>query len=160
MKFRHLYILLALTCFLLGHGIQAQELQIDPTVEPSQVAPQSSKKQPAVLKGRIQTLDLAIEAESGIVDWYGWYMACREYLMMTGGFQCPKGTIIRFYKNGKIKAQSNLPMCRMSAQIKHFPLPQTTQLKALELPIRGDALQVPPASEAELLKQVKSQSKS
>lgn len=121
-------------------------LQQDPAVQP--------KRESNMLTGQAMTLQEAIEQESD-VDWYGWYMACRSYLRVTGGFQCAEGTSIVFNKDGAIKAQSSEPFCVNSVQFKRFRLPDNTRLEQLILPARSQTRL--PASPQELKYRIDSQ---
>ncbi len=123
-----LLLLLLATTVLTANG---QELMDDPSIRP--VRP----SQPKVLKGVVSTLDAAIEEEGDTIDWYSWYLSAREYLKLTGGFNCPLRTEIRFYQSGRVTAVSSDPICAYSAAAKHFPLPRGTQVKVLILPVRS-----------------------
>jgi hypothetical protein len=101
-----------------------------------------------VLTGQVQTLQQAMESESGSVDWYGWYLAARQYLERTGGLQCALGTPIKFYRQGRIEALSFNPICQASVSGRNFPLPYKTKLEALILPVRSG--ESPPASPQEI----------
>jgi hypothetical protein len=114
----------------------------------------STSKKPLVLTGQVQTLQQAIESERDWVDWYSWYLACREYLARTGGLQCPLGTPIKFYRNGHVEAMSFDPACQESVQGRHFPLPSKTRLDALILPVRQGT--APPATPQELYNRIRS----
>lgn len=122
-----------------------QQLMDDPTIRPMRPA------QPKILEGGVSTLEAAIEEEGASIDWYAWYLSAREYLKLTGGFQCPLRTEIRFYRTGRITAVSNDPYCAMSASAKHFPLPEGTKIKVLVLPVRSPLED--PATRDEILHQ-------
>lgn len=107
-----------------------------------------------VLTGQVQTLQQAMESESGRVDWYAWYLAAREYLGRTGGLQCALGTPIKFYRNGQIEAMSFSPLCQASVSGRNFPLPPKTKLDALILPVRSG--EGPPASPQEIYTRIHS----
>jgi hypothetical protein len=114
----------------------------------------SSSYKPVVLTGTVRTLQQAIEEEKDTVDWYAWYLACREYLSSTGGLPCALGTPIKFYRNGRIEAQTFDAVCLQSVEGRRFPLPAATRLDALILPVRhGNA---PPASPQEIYSRVDS----
>jgi hypothetical protein len=163
-----LSLCLALTLALLAGSqafpVMAQMLEPDPVVEdmkkppipppnvpgaPAQ--PSSTSKTPTpkiTLKGNITTLDTALIQEADTVDWYGWYMACRKYLILTGGIQCSVGTKIRFNRGGLMTPYSSDPDCVQSVLSKRFPLPTNTKLEGVILPVRSS--RVPPASLQEL----------
>lgn len=140
----------------------AQELQTDPALEPP---PQSSPPvtlppltsptpaEPRVLRGGVRTLDQALADERNVVDWYGWYLACRQYLLTTGGFQCERGTSIQFYRSGQMEALSSDPLCQASVASKHFPLPPATRIDILVLPVRTHV--DPPASREEIFRRTR-----
>ncbi|MGE0199656.1 MAG: hypothetical protein AB7P76_01670 [Candidatus Melainabacteria bacterium] len=147
---------LVLGGLLLGFGgpAPAQELQSDPAVQTElsrqPAGPAAATPQPApdvVLHGGVTTLESAIQTETAI-DWYAWYMAARRYLMATGGISCPVGTPIRFYKNGRLDADSHDGVCLYSLKNKRFPLPENTALDAVILPTRSAI--APPANPGEL----------
>lgn len=132
MSFRGLSALSIVLMLVLSFGVApAQELMEDPSIRPARPS------QPKVIKGSVSTLEAAIEEEGETIDWYAWYLSAREYLKLTGGFQCPLRTEIRFYRTGRITAVSNDPFCARSAAIKHFPLPEGTKVKVLILPVRS-----------------------
>lgn len=104
-----------------------------------------------VLTGQVQTLQQAIVSENS-VDWYAWYLSARDYLGRMGGLQCPLGTPIKFYRNGRIEALTFNPLCQASVAGRVFPLPQKTHLEAVVLPVRpGEG---PPASRDEIYSRV------
>ena len=109
---------------------------------------------PRMLTGKVQTLQEAIESESGNVDWYAWYLSARAYLGRTGGLQCALGTPIKFYRNGQIEALSFNPLCQASVAGRRFPLPPKTKLEALILPVRAG--EGPPASPEEIYTRIQS----
>jgi hypothetical protein len=136
--------------------VMAQMLEPDPVIEEMK-KPQINSPNPPnpktpspkiTLKGNITTLDTALIQEADTVDWYGWYMACRKYLILTGGIQCPVGTKIRFNKGGLMTPYSNDTDCIQSVLSKRFPLPTNTKLEGVILPVRSS--RVPPASPQEL----------
>lgn len=105
-----------------------------------------------LLTGQVQTLQEAMESEKDTVNWYGWYMACREYLARTGGLQCDLGTPIKFHRDGRIEALTMEPRCLSSSSWRRFALPRQTKLDAIILPVRqGNA---PPATPAEILSRI------
>lgn len=106
-----------------------------------------------VLKGNVTTLDTAMIQEKDIVDWYGWYMACRQYLVQTGGIQCSIGTMIRFNRNGYMTALTAEPACILSVSQKVFPLPRNTKVDGILLPVRS--ARSAPASPDELYRYLK-----
>jgi hypothetical protein len=118
----------------------------------TQQAPMNSPNPPVkakpTLKGGVSTYDAILEAEKGMVDWYGWYMACRRYITANAGLQCNLGTPIHIYKNGQFDTPSQDPYCLLSVRTKRFPLPTNTRLNMLILPVRSGA--APPASPEEL----------
>lgn len=138
---------------LLGLGMgQAQQLEGDPYVTEQKfqrMAERSKEKQTSatgnaqaspqklILKGSVQTIEAAIQAEKATVDWYGWYMDARGYLAATGGLPCAVGTPIKFYKDGRIAPQTEDLICLLSVQNRSYPLPKNTQLSAVILPVRG-----------------------
>ena len=101
-----------------------------------------------MITGQVQTLQQAMQSESGQVDWYAWYLAARQYLGQTGGLQCALGTPIKFYRNGEIEAMSFNPICQASVLGRRFPLPPQTKLDALILPVRSG--EGPPATPEEI----------
>lgn len=141
-------------CVMTGPGF-AQQLEEDPSLVPlHQNKPTihgntQENRNPAhsgtfstggsrtVLKGNITTLDTALVQEKDTVDWYGWYMACREYLLATGGLNCSIGALIRFNRNGQMTSLTPEPGCMMSVARKRFPLPPETKLDAIILPVRS-----------------------
>ncbi|MBY0403842.1 MAG: hypothetical protein K2X66_08075 [Cyanobacteria bacterium] len=127
----------------------------DPSQQrPSNASPPNTSPSPKIiLKGNVTTLDTAMIQEKDLVDWYGWYMSCREYLIYSGGFRCPIGTMIRFNRNGQMTALSNDFACRVSVAQKLFPLPKQTKLDAILLPVRS--AKAPPASPEELYQRLK-----
>ncbi|MDX2084823.1 MAG: hypothetical protein SFZ03_05480 [Candidatus Melainabacteria bacterium] len=108
------------------------------------------------LQGSV-SLDAAMVAEAGQVDWYRWYLSARQYLKSMGGLRCTEGTRIVFYRNGRIQALSQDPFCQISAMSKQFPLPQHTQVQAVVLPTRQSSR--PPASPQELIDYVRQSSR-
>ncbi len=140
----HLMIALSVTSLLstVGFAENFPSLESDPSLAP---------KKPVVLEGKAITLQEAIDQETS-VDWYGWYLACREYLKVTGGLSCSEGTPIVFHKNGLIQAQSNNFRCKQSVQFKRYRLPENTQLSQLILPVRSNVK--PPAPRQELLNRI------
>jgi hypothetical protein len=141
--------------------LMAQMLEPDPVLEemkkppitspspPTQKKTESKSQSPKItLKGNITTLDTALIQEADTVDWYGWYMGCRKYLILTGGIQCPVGTKIRFNRGGLMTPYSNDSDCIQSVLSKRFPLPTNTKLEGIILPVRSS--RVPPASPQEL----------
>jgi hypothetical protein len=118
--------------------------------EQASVSPPASKKM--VLNAKVQTLQEAIVSEQNIVNWYAWYLACREYLSRTGGLKCELGTPIKFYKGGRIEALTLDPMCLVSVSGRRFDLPQKTSLDALILPVRNGYN--PPATPQEIYSRV------
>ncbi|MBK8190865.1 MAG: hypothetical protein IPK79_10495 [Vampirovibrionales bacterium] len=131
-----------------GVSLHAQELQVDPSLAPLNPPPVAKPAAPIVLKGGVRTLDQAMVQERDAVDWYGWYLSCRDYLLQTGGFQCPLGSTIHFYRSGRLDTNSRDPLCRASVMSKHFPLPENTRIPVLALPIRRGA--DPPATPEEI----------
>jgi hypothetical protein len=128
----------------------------EPSQQQSSSQPRPSNPVPSpkiILKGNVTTLDSALIQEKGLVDWYGWYMSCREYLIYSGGFRCPIGTMIRFNRNGQMTALTNDFACRVSVAQKLFPLPRQTKLDAILLPVRS--AKAPPASPEELYQRLK-----
>lgn len=124
---------------------------LKPLVDTSTQAP---ARKPLVLQGAVRTLQQAIEEERDTVDWYAWYLACRQYLSSTGGLPCPLGTPIKFYRNGHIEAQTFDTVCLQSVAGRRFALPGATRLDALILPVRhGNA---PPASPQEIYSRIDS----
>lgn len=113
-----------------------------------------SENGPRMLTGKVQTLQEAMESESGKVDWYAWYLSARDYLGRTGGLQCALGTPIKFNRSGQIEALSFNPLCQASVAGRRFPLPPKTRLEALILPVRpGEG---PPASPEEIYTRIQS----
>lgn len=113
-------------------------------------APASQTK---LITGKVQTLQQAIESEKDIVDWYAWYLSAREYISRSGGLRCSLGTPIKFFRNGKIEALTFDTACIGSVLGKRFPLPASTRLDALILPVRPG--HGPPASETEIYSRVR-----
>ena len=148
---RYLIIGLFLLGLLLPYFAMAQQLEEDPALKARRKPP--VKEKPLVLRGNVTTLDDAIVQEKETVNWYGWYLSCRQYLGENGGLSCPLGTMIRFNKNGVTQAMSQDPACIISAAQKYFPLPPNTKLTAILLPVRSG--QKPPASPQELLQQIR-----
>ena len=130
---------------------------------PTSLTPEESSQPPAgsssasdaggtkMLTGQVQTLQQAIASESN-VDWYAWYLAAREYLGRMGGLECALGTPIKFYRNGRIEAQTFNPICQNSVAGRMFPLPTKTRLDAVILPVRAGA--GPPASPEEIYSRI------
>ncbi len=152
---------LVLPVILLATMASAQQLDTEPSLPP--LFPHSDEsnastptsppsKKPLVLQGSVKTLDAAIEAERGTVNWYQWYLNARDYLSRTGGLPCELGTDIKFYKSGRIEALTPDPVCRLSLNWRNFPLPPETQLDAVILPVRSGA--APPASPEELMRRI------
>lgn len=116
------------------------------------VSTEPVNKPPLVLQGKVQTLQEAIVSEKDTVDWYGWYLNARNYLSRTGGLDCPLGTPIKFYRDGRIEPITVDGICRASLIGRAFPLPEATKLDALILPVRSSS--APPASPAEIYKRI------
>lgn len=127
----------------------AQELLDDPAVRHFYEQKQGVK----ILKGQIKTLEAAID-EEGNVDWYVWYLACRQYLMETGGFRCPAGTAVYFYRSGQLDTDSQDPFCQASVRGKFYPMPEKTALEVLILPVRRQ--HDLPATRQEILRRTQS----
>lgn len=131
----------------------AQELEEDPAFPPSsqqtpsQTQIQRDESGKFIIKGSIQTLEAAIDAEKGSVDWYGWYLEAREHITKRGGLACQAGTLLTFRRNGQVQAKTLDPKCLLSIEKIHFPLPETTALDAVVLPVRSGALPPAPPSE-------------
>jgi hypothetical protein len=107
----------------------------------------------AVLQGgvnRISSLDEVMKAEIGLVDWYTWYLNCRQHIWSRGGLQCRIGTPIRITRDGRMTADTTDPDCLLSVRNKRFPLPEQTRLSVLILPVRKGS--DPPASPTEIRK--------
>lgn len=113
-------------------------------------APGSSTR---LITGKVETLQQAIESEKDTVDWYGWYLSAREYISRNGGLRCSLGTPIKFYRNGRIEALTFDTACVGSVLGKRFPLPESTRLDALILPVRPG--HGPPASESEIYSRIR-----
>ena len=155
-------MLLAACCWLPFLTATAQEFELDPSLMPPPESRQDAdtavktttspspplSSQQMFLQGKITTLEAALKEESKTVDWYAWYLACRDYLIETRGLHCSLGTPLRIYKNGRFQAITSDPVCQASAASKYFPLPEKTVLKAILLPIRGQ--EDAPASRAEI----------
>lgn len=145
-------LLVAALPILLSAGGSAIAQQLEPLLDlsefdqPNQEASPPSS-QPIVLTGSVRTLDAAIREEAD-VDWYGWYLAVRNYFQRRGGLQCEIGTPIKFFRSGHIQAESYSPSCLRSVMGKHFPLPGNSRLSAVVLPVRSG--KSPPASKEEL----------
>ena len=139
---------------LLKGNVQKRLQPTSHTPEPGQLQPMGSTGSTGtkVLTGQVQTLQQAIVSESGMVDWYGWYLSARAYLGRMGGLQCALGTPIKFYRNGRIEALTFNPLCQASVAGRVFPLPVKTKLDAIILPVRpGEG---PPASPEEIYSRV------
>lgn len=130
---------------------QAQVLMDDPALQ-KPTAPQ--RQSPKVLQGGVSTLESVIQQEGRYIDWYGWYMGARQYLAEHGGFKCPRGTPIYFFKDGHLDTPSNDWMCLLSVRTKNFPLPTQTAVEILVLPTRQ--WEEPPASPEEILRRTRS----
>ena len=118
--------------------------------EAEQTAPQPVS--PKVITGQVKSLQQATLDERGLVDWYAWYLAAREYLGRMGGLQCALGTPIKFYRGGRIEAISFSPVCQASVAGRFFPLPAKTRLGAVILPVR--AAESPPANPQEIYNRI------
>jgi len=140
-------VLVAVCCL----GAAAWTESVVPLEHDPNLMPKRPQK-PVVLQGHAVTLQEAIDTETNI-DWYGWYLACRSYLQVTGGLACGEGTPIVFYKDGRMMAQTNNPYCQQSVQFKRFRLPDETRLTQLVLPVRSNIK--PPATQSELYNRVK-----
>ncbi|MBY0449930.1 MAG: hypothetical protein K2X01_04820 [Cyanobacteria bacterium] len=131
--------------------VYSQVLQDDPALlapksQPDNITPQSL---PKILQGGVSTFESAVAAEQD-VDWYRWYLDCRNYLAATGGLNCRIGTQLKIYKNGLMEALTEDTACVNSAGSRMFALPKATALDAIILPVRNGKL--PPASRSEFLK--------
>lgn len=100
------------------------------------------------LKSTVKTLDVALKEEMGKVDWYGWYLAARNYIAHNGFINCPLGTPIKFYRDGRIEPMSFSAPCVASTMNMNFPLPKNTSVDVIILPTRPSV--IPPASPQEL----------
>jgi hypothetical protein len=118
--------------------------------EAEQTAPQPVS--PKIITGQVKSLQQATLDERGVVDWYAWYLAAREYLGRMGGLQCALGTPIKFYRGGRIEAISFSPVCQASVAGRFFPLPAKTRLGAVILPVR--AAESPPANPQEIYSRI------
>jgi hypothetical protein len=140
-----------------GH-VETKETAYPPYVPPSNLPPLRPNTPPSAhvqteagvtLQGSV-TLKEAIQQEKGIVNWYAWYLACRDYLTLMGGLgNCPRGTMIRFHKDGHVDALSPNPYCLMTLSSLNFPLPKNTKLDVVAFPVRAGT--APPASQTEVL---------
>jgi hypothetical protein len=155
-----------LACLLAWQGplpdatTRAQELEtVDPGRATGAAPPRQSRSTDAteagnangrpILSGTV-SLQSAMAAEQGRVDWYGWYLKARQYIASHGGLRCEHGTPILFRKTGQMSAMTNDPMCQASTISKRFPLPVGTHVDTLILPTRPGA--APPASPEELMR--------
>ncbi|WP_373531945.1 hypothetical protein [Vampirovibrio sp.] len=109
-----------------------------------------------IITGKVQTLQQAIDSERDGVDWYAWYMAARTYIGKTGGLRCALGTPIKFYRSGKMEALTFDTGCIASVMGRRFPLPSSTTLDALILPVRAG--QGPPATRDEIYSRIRMKS--
>jgi hypothetical protein len=130
--------------------VSAQQLEEDPVLQQLQQPAAVTRPNPErkILKGNIVSLDAAILEEKGTVDWYGWYMACRQYLIRAGGLNCRIGTMIRFDRSGMMTALSSDLPCVYSVSQKRFALPPNTAVEGIILPVRSGRAQ--PATPEEL----------
>lgn len=146
------FLLLFLLLMMTPQLTHAQVLEVDPALEKKTEPPKQASSSKIILKGSVTTLENAIIQEKDRVDWYQWYLSCRTYLAQSGGFACPIGTLIQFNKNGTTQTNSTNPVCIQSVISKRFPLPKTTQLRAVILPVRSGA--APPAPPSELYRYI------
>jgi len=76
------------------------------------------------------------QAKRDTTDWYRWYRDLHGYLSSVGGVLCEPGTDLQFHHDGRITATSRDATCLASLDSLNYPLPNTTSVRQLSLPIR------------------------